>query len=85
MIELKPCPFCGGEAEYFEERIFIMNNAFLMGVKCKECGGAYMDSNIKHCPNDVFKKWNTRSGETVVNQYGSNGKIIGYVQNLTMR
>ena len=61
MIELKPCPFCGGNAEYFEERIFIMNNAFLMGVKCKNCGGAYFDANKNHCPNDVFKTWNRRT------------------------
>lgn len=61
MIELKPCPFCGGEAEYFEERIYIMNNAFLMGVKCKDCGGAYMDADKKKCPNDMFRAWNRRT------------------------
>ena len=61
MIELKPCPFCGGEAEYFDERIYIMNNAFLMGVKCKKCGGAIFDSDKAHCPNDVFNAWNRRA------------------------
>lgn len=61
MTELKPCPFCGGEATYFEERIFIMNNAFIQGVKCKKCGGAYMDADKEKCPNDVFEKWNRRT------------------------
>lgn len=60
MRKLKPCPFCGEEAEYFEERIFIMNNAFLMGVKCINCGGAYMTSDKDLCPNDVYKAWNRR-------------------------
>lgn len=60
MDDLKSCPFCGGEAEYFSERIFIMNNAFLMGIKCKSCGGAVIDSNKKHCPNDVVRAWNKR-------------------------
>jgi Lar family restriction alleviation protein len=63
MIKLKPCPFCGREeVGYFEERVRIMNNAFLMGVKCAKCGGAYMTSDIHLCPNDVFKAWNRRGG-----------------------
>lgn len=84
MIKLKPCPFCGGEGEYFEERIFIMNNAFLMGVKCKKCGGAYMDANEDHCPNDVYKAWNQRFCSVTVNQYGGNSKVIGHVKNLVI-
>ena len=84
MIELKPCPFCGGSAEYFDERVRIMGNAFLMGVKCKVCGGAYMTSDKSLCPNDVYKAWNARIPEVTVNQFGGNAKFIGRVENLTI-
>lgn len=63
MIDLKPCPFCGTEvtaSDFFEERIFIMNNAFMMGIKCGKCGGGIIDANKDHCPNDVFRAWNKR-------------------------
>lgn len=68
-MKIKPCPFCGGEAEYFEERVFIMNNAFLMGIKCKNCGGAYITSNPHKCPLDVEDGWNTRQEATTVYGY----------------
>lgn len=84
MAKLNPCPFCGGEAEYFEERIFIMGNASMIGVKCKNCGGAYIDSNKNHCPNYVFAAWNKRVPQIKVNQYGENGKVFGYVETLTI-
>lgn len=84
MTKLRQCPFCGGEAEYFEERIRIMGNAFLMGVKCTRCGGAYMTSDEKLCPNDVYKAWNTRHGMVTVNQFGDGGKVFGHVETLTI-
>lgn len=83
-IKLKPCPFCGGAAQFFEERIFIMGNASLIGVKCTKCGGAYMTSDKDKCPNDVFKAWNQRAGEVTINQYGEGGKVFGHVDTLTI-
>lgn len=35
MYKLKPCPFCGGEAEI--EHQYIFGREYSM-VKCKECG-----------------------------------------------
>lgn len=60
--KMKPCPFCGGEAEYFEERIFVspLRNVSWKGVKCKRCGGSYIDANPNTCPNDMIKAWNRR-------------------------
>lgn len=39
-LSLKPCPFCGGDAEYIEERIYRIpfNNLPWRGVKCRNCG-----------------------------------------------
>ncbi len=52
MIELKPCPFCGGKAEYIcydDEEYHI--------VRCKDCGAeiGWIDSK-----EEVFRKWNNR-------------------------
>lgn len=83
---LKPCPFCGGEAEYFEERIYYVpfRNLPWKGVKCTNCGGAYIDTDINKCPNDVKNAWNKRSFGMTVNQYGGNCKCFGHVENLTI-
>lgn len=52
MSELKPCPFCGGEAvETFA------------GVSCTECGGT-MHGGVQYGGADwdgVIDAWNTRS------------------------
>ena len=61
MDELKPCPFCGSEdVWYFEERLHIMGNAYLMGVKCRNCGGAWISSDKRKCTNDAVRAWNRR-------------------------
>ena len=62
MDELKPCPFCGGEAEYFEERIFCvpLRNVPWKGVRCTKCGGAYISADIHTCLNDMRDAWNRR-------------------------
>lgn len=61
-MDLKPCPFCNGtNVEVFQERIFIMNNAFLNGVICRDCGGAVIDIHEKCTIGEVKKRWNTRT------------------------
>jgi hypothetical protein len=47
--ELKPCPFCGGDAKGRPE---------LSYVACQLCGG-YMDSVSGY--EDAVKHWNTRT------------------------
>lgn len=62
MSELKPCPFCGGEADYGYDSSMIL-------VECTDCYAAtamYMSQDI------AAKKWNSRTTDsdltTVTNQ-----------------
>lgn len=63
-MELKPCPFCGGEASLSEGRKNSMPHAY---VECLECGAS---SDISEKPvlkyntdsvDEVIEKWNKRS------------------------
>lgn len=54
--KLKPCPFCGGEAEYLNNNKFNM----LCVVMCKRCG-AIIAKVKKHT---AIEAWNKRSDET---------------------
>ena len=59
MTELKPCPFCGGEAE-------IYRHALVSWVRCKECG---VDTPAA-LPQDeqlAIDFWNTRAERTCEN------------------
>ena len=59
MSELKPCPFCGGEAE-------IYRHALVSWVRCKECG---VDTPAA-LPQDEqldIDFWNTRAERTCEN------------------
>jgi len=58
MTELKPCPFCGGEADFIsnEYRLpFATHRIF-----CKECGVATVWYRTK---NGVAEDWNRRVKE----------------------
>lgn len=50
-IELKPCPFCGGEAE-------LDSDDLCYWVNCKKCGASVDTSYIEE---DVAKEWNKRA------------------------
>ena len=54
-VKLKPCPFCGGEAELYEDGIF--SGAF---VYCKKCGtlkGYYLETE------KAIEAWNRRGSD----------------------
>lgn len=54
-VELKRCPFCGGEAKAFATT----NIGFVCGVKCSKCGMKIHGVD----DNDAAERWNTRPGE----------------------
>lgn len=51
MAELKPRPFCGGEAKFLKETATI---------KCKDCGGAFICTNPLISRLEVAEVWNNR-------------------------
>lgn len=60
-IKLKPCPFCGGEAElrYFPYMSFLSQSTRSYYVECTQCGIRFMprfDSKIS-----VNRAWNRRA------------------------
>ena len=61
MIELKPCPFCGGKGEYQEDGSYAW-------AECLTCGATGKTFLFLPAPNDggrkaVIKNWNTRPVE----------------------
>lgn len=64
MNELKPCPFCGGEAEYVVRRDgMLIATLCPVAVKCKECGAvaAYVEASTEYCAKDkATELWNRR-------------------------
>lgn len=51
MGELKPCPFCGGEAAFIGDT---------RTIKCKHCGGAFICTNPVITVKEVAEAWNRR-------------------------
>ena len=62
--KLKPCPFCGEEAEYNYEPIgrdnHFMGESF---IYCKECGVGC--NRFKLSEKELMKAWNTRAEDKV--------------------
>lgn len=54
MNELKPCPFCGGEAAFLGET---------RSIKCKSCGGAFICTNPVITFMEVAEAWNNRTND----------------------
>ncbi len=57
MAELKPCPFCGGEARRYN------GNIDSYGVVCNKCGAKVYGYASKA---SATKAWNTRTKESEV-------------------
>lgn len=68
-IELKPCPFCGGEAYYRRPQKEKGTAFVIVGVECKKCGAypystlcyEFLDENKSK--EAAAKQWNRRVTE----------------------
>ena len=60
--ELKPCPFCGGEASYK------MHDDEWWVVSCDNClaEGGYYDGDESTAPSDARQFWNNRPADTAL-------------------
>lgn len=64
MVQLKPCPFCGGEAELKKDSYYAgAVKVERVYCRCSNCGIAtrIYGPSIDYCATDrVIKVWNTR-------------------------
>jgi len=63
MIELKPCPFCGGKA-----RLFVSNGVRVLCTKCGVTTWTAVDSERvgTSAVEDVIEAWNRRKNNNEV-------------------
>lgn len=64
MTELKPCPFCGHEAELSSGKFDGKDTSYVM---CKRCGsqGEFFFVSPKYASAErAIKAWNRRVGDT---------------------
>jgi len=59
MTELKPCPFCGGEAETLTAES--MYGGYLFSIMCNDCCSR---GDIYDTEAEAIEAWNTRAVET---------------------
>ena len=62
MTELKPCPFCGGEAEMLTAES--MNGGYLFGIMCNDCRSR---GDVYGTEAEAIAAWNTRYERTCRN------------------
>jgi hypothetical protein len=58
MQELKPCPFCGGEAEFIEG--YYDKPLYSVECKNKSCGGMVLDMDDCFDEDLIKTRWNKR-------------------------
>lgn len=68
MTELKPCPFCGGEAEFYPAAC-IEQGWYIATVQCVSCAAQVcskpgLDRAEQEANESAVKSWNTRAERT---------------------
>ena len=65
---LKPCPFCGGEAHLNKAYSYYSD----IVIYCEGCDSVFsLDDNDKTA-EEIVEAWNNRVPQTEVHQYGEN-------------
>jgi Lar family restriction alleviation protein len=74
MSRLKPCPFCGGEAEYISNidvhPILDENGAYIdadvfyyEATRCQKCGVGYESADADEPEGITIERWNRRADD----------------------
>ncbi len=71
MIEIEPCPFCGGEARILHGGLRCMAT-----VECCKCGASVKAIDEMNPVEMAVQKWNTRFQNKALE------RILGYVRNI---
>ena len=62
--KIKPCPFCGSEADFFSYEI--KNKIFAFSIVCSTigcvCGDEDFPASVFSCEEAAAEAWNTRDG-----------------------
>lgn len=61
MADLKPCPFCGGEA-FVSARLPYFGEHLTVAVVCEDCNAA---SKHKAKEKDAIEAWNRRTSREI--------------------
>lgn len=61
--KLKPCPFCGGKAEYHENCIDVEFGSEFW-IRCTQCGCSFQTGDVNDTHDKVVEKWNRRVSES---------------------
>lgn len=68
MDNLKPCPFCGGEAVLNHGHMITATGQYLANVKCSECGIAtrvvWSTDSPEEAVKEAIEAWNKRAERT---------------------
>lgn len=76
-LKLKPCPFCGGKAEF---RLFSIRSKNSITVRCKSCNAVceHVEESLNYCAKQVAAdKWNSRSPwKKLADEYPEEGLIV---------
>lgn len=77
MTELKPCPFCGGEAEFYPAAC-IEQGWYIATVQCVSCAAQVcskpgLDRAEQEANESSIEAWNTRAERTCKNRGGYKG------------
>ena len=65
MMELKPCPFCGGE------QITVKKGKYMWWCKCEKCNA---ESGVRSKKADAITVWNRRVGDDLMERMEDDGK-----------
>ena len=61
-IDLKPCPFCGGEAKIIEEHDIMIGETFYF-CECVDCTATILGGKVEE--KEAIKMWNRRVDENI--------------------